>query len=104
MACFSSPVLYDVIGLDRRKLCGGAQRRTRKGLLHQGSIQNVRLLDDFAFELLSLMAERTLRFFPGRAALDRAQELLVRKYGASAWLEKVSQEPQECMENAKISP
>lgn len=104
MACFSSPVLYDVIGSDHQKLCGGAQRRTRKGLLHQGSIQNVRLLEDFAFQLLSLMSASTRRFLPGRAALDRAQELLVRKYGTSAWLGQVSQEPQECLENAKISP
>ncbi|MGB7794307.1 MAG: hypothetical protein WBL39_24190, partial [Terrimicrobiaceae bacterium] len=82
----------------------GAQRRTRKGLLHQGSIQNVRLLEDFGFQLLSLMADSTRRFLPSRAALDRAQELLVRKYGTSAWLGQVSQEPRECLENAKISP
>lgn len=88
-ACFSSPVLHDVIGPDRQKLCGGAQRRTRKGLLHQGSIQNVRLLEDFAFQLLALMAARTRRFFPDRAALDRARQLLVQKYGTSAWLGKV---------------
>jgi lipoate-protein ligase A len=104
IACFSSPVLYDVIGLDYRKLCGGAQRRTLKGLLHQGSLQTVRLLEGFAFRLLSLMAERTVRFLPGRAALDRAHELLVQKYGTSAWLGKVSREPQECRENGRNLP
>jgi hypothetical protein len=75
--------------LDQKKLCGGAQRRTRNGLLHQGSIQNARLSADFAFRLLSLMAAATLPFFPGRVALARAQELLAEKYATSAWLEKV---------------
>ncbi len=74
MACFSSPVLYDVIGLDHQKLCGGAQRRTRKGLLHQGSIQNVRLLEDFGFQLLSLMAdENTAVLTQPRRARPRAR-------------------------------
>ena len=31
-----------------RKLCGGAQRRTRRGFLHQGSIQNVSPLRNFS--------------------------------------------------------
>ncbi len=35
--CFQRPVAGDVI-LDGRKLAGGAQRRNRLGLLHQGSI------------------------------------------------------------------
>jgi lipoyl(octanoyl) transferase len=90
MVCFASPVAHDVIGLDQQKLCGGAQRRTRKGLLHQGSIQNVRLPADFAFRLLSLMAARTLRFFPCNAALVRTEELRAEKYVTSAWLGRVS--------------
>jgi lipoate-protein ligase A len=35
--CFQRPVHGDVVA-DGRKLAGGAQRRTRSGLLHQGSI------------------------------------------------------------------
>jgi len=35
--CFASPVCHDIlIGTD--KVAGGAQRRTKRGLLHQGSI------------------------------------------------------------------
>jgi lipoyl(octanoyl) transferase len=90
MACFASPVAHDVIGMDQQKLCGGAQRRTRKGLLHQGSIQNVRLPADFAFQLLSLMAARTLRFLPSHATFSRSKELLAEKYATSAWLGRVS--------------
>ena len=37
-ACFENPVAYDLL-LAGDKIAGGAQRRTRRGLLHQGSIQ-----------------------------------------------------------------
>jgi lipoate-protein ligase A len=36
-ACFAKPVRFDIVANDR-KLSGAAQRRTREGLLHQGSI------------------------------------------------------------------
>jgi lipoate-protein ligase A len=90
MTCFSSPVRHDVIGLDRCKLCGGAQRRTRRGFLHQGSVQNLRLPADFAVRLLKLLAVETLRFSPDLATLTRTQELAAEKYGTIAWLAKVS--------------
>lgn len=35
--CFARPVRFDVMA-DGKKVAGGAQRRTRNGLLHQGSI------------------------------------------------------------------
>jgi lipoate-protein ligase A len=90
MACFSAPVLHDVIGPDRRKFCGGAQRRTRRGFLHQGSIQNLRLPADFGVRLASAMAVEAPRFSPGFATLARTRELIARKYSTIAWLEKVS--------------
>lgn len=36
--CFENPVSYDLLGADGRKLAGAGQRRTRQGLLHQGSV------------------------------------------------------------------
>lgn len=36
--CFESPVGYDLIDAAGRKLAGAGQRRTRQGLLHQGSV------------------------------------------------------------------
>ncbi len=90
IACFSSPARHDVVGPDRLKLCGGAQRRTRRGFLHQGSIQNLCLPADFAVQLLELLAVRTLRFSPDRATLARTQELVSEKYGTISWLAKVS--------------
>jgi lipoyl(octanoyl) transferase len=36
-ACFAKPVKFDIVS-DAGKLSGAAQRRTREGMLHQGSI------------------------------------------------------------------
>jgi hypothetical protein len=48
------------------------------------------LPEDFAFQLLSLMAARTLRFLPSHATFSRSKELLAEKYATSAWLGRVS--------------
>ncbi len=37
-ACFKNPVNHDLIDSDRGKLAGAGQRRSRQGLLHQGSV------------------------------------------------------------------
>ena len=37
-ACFENPVSHDLIGGGGRKLAGAGQRRSRSGLLHQGSV------------------------------------------------------------------
>lgn len=36
--CFENPVHHDLVAGDGRKLAGAGQRRTRRGLLHQGSV------------------------------------------------------------------
>jgi lipoyl(octanoyl) transferase len=89
MVCFAAPVLHDIIGPDGRKLCGGAQRRTRRGILHQGSIQNLRLPEDFADRLVDAMADQTGAISVDSATLARAHELVALKYGTSTWLGRV---------------
>ncbi|MGE9268270.1 MAG: hypothetical protein ACQKBY_09245, partial [Verrucomicrobiales bacterium] len=37
-ACFEKPVCWDVLGPNGEKLAGAAQRRSRAGFLHQGSV------------------------------------------------------------------
>jgi lipoate-protein ligase A len=87
-ACFTSPALHDVIGVNNRKLCGGAQRRTRRGFLHQGSIQNVKPPRNFALHLLALFAGKACAFSPTTATLARANALATNKYATKAWLER----------------
>ncbi|MEY3895888.1 MAG: hypothetical protein RLZZ214_1408 [Verrucomicrobiota bacterium] len=36
--CFENPVHHDLLGADGKKLAGAGQRRSRQGLLHQGSV------------------------------------------------------------------
>jgi lipoate-protein ligase A len=86
-SCFANPVRADVM-LNGRKIAGAAQRRTRRGLLQQGSIQYVdlgnRLSERFAQALSANCSEREIN----RETLHRARELAEHKYGANEWLRK----------------
>jgi lipoate-protein ligase A len=85
--CFANPVRADVL-IDGRKVAGAAQRRTRSGLLQQGSIQGVDpgngLADRFAKALSNNCSERKIN----EEVLNRARELDYCKYGTAAWLRK----------------
>ncbi len=86
-SCFANPVCADVM-IDGRKIAGAAQRRTRDGLLQQGSIQGIelenRLAERFAEELSNKCEPRTLP----QAVHHRAREIAARKYATDAWLRK----------------
>ena len=98
--CFANPVRADVI-VTGRKVAGAAQRRTRTGLLQQGSIQlatgRVRVAAAtghvdlrmgferrFARELSGNCAERKIN----NEILNRAREIAMRKYGTDKWLRR----------------
>ncbi len=86
-SCFANPMQADVM-FNGRKIAGAAQRRTRAGLLHQGSIQNVDLgnglAERFAQALSTKCSERKI----GNDLLKRACELATQKYGTETWLRK----------------
>ena len=85
--CFANPVRADVM-IDGRKIAGAAQRRTRHGLLQQGSIQGVELESRFAERFAqALSANCSERDVDGRI-LNRARELAERKYSTDGWLRK----------------
>jgi lipoate-protein ligase A len=82
--CFQKPVRGDVV-TDGRKLAGGAQRRTKSGMLHQGSIdaklsiaqlkRGFREALDVDFEEYEVAdAERVV-----------AEKFVVEKYATDAW-------------------
>jgi lipoyl(octanoyl) transferase len=85
--CFATPVHADVM-IDGRKIAGAAQRRTRRGLLQQGSIQGVnldnRLADRFANALSPNCSESKIK----EEIFQRAREIAQRKYGTDGWLRK----------------
>jgi len=85
--CFAQPVIADVI-LNGRKVAGAAQRRTRRGLLQQGSIQQVELAQDFmprfAHELSTNWTAKELN----KPTIDRATEIANQRYVTADWLRR----------------
>ena len=88
-ACFENPVQNDVLIADR-KVAGGAQRRTKCGLLHQGSIQNI--------TSIALLAPALRREFSSRrSALPLALEIQIaaallsqERYATDEWTRRVA--------------
>lgn len=85
--CFENPAEADLLA-GSRKIAGAAQRRTRWGLLHQGSVQGVSLAADFAARLaVAFAAEVASRPLSGEEIAE-AQILAAEKYGSDAWLRR----------------
>jgi lipoate-protein ligase A len=83
--CFANPVHADVM-LNGRKIAGAAQRRTRRGLLQQGSIQGVELENDLAERFAHALSVNCSERQMSKEVVDRARELAQQKYGADFWL------------------
>ncbi|MGH8099863.1 MAG: lipoyl protein ligase domain-containing protein, partial [Chthoniobacterales bacterium] len=86
-ACFMNPVCADVL-LDGRKIAGAAQRRTRRGLLHQGSIQNIDTGNNLAERFAQVLSKQIERREIDVEIVRHAQEIAEQKYGTEAWLRK----------------
>lgn len=91
MLCFQNPVNYDLLGLDGKKLAGAGQRRSRRGLLHQGSVA-VAGFDGLnsnqrARDLASQLAQKweLASFQPDPEDLARR---VVARYGSTAWMQR----------------
>ncbi|MCF6175115.1 MAG: lipoate--protein ligase family protein [Victivallaceae bacterium] len=91
MQCFITPTRYDVIG-DGEKYAGSAQRRTRNGILHQGSISQSAANNDnnlLREQLVSgFETELDIKFSQYKATsafLAEAQSLADNKYSSEAW-------------------
>lgn len=90
-ACFVNPVRHDLL-LDGHKIAGAAQRRTRRGWLHQGSVQFPNFTPPF-FERLhqtlpTRLAETVLRRVIRPEEAETANRLTETKYGTEAWLQR----------------
>jgi lipoate-protein ligase A len=86
--CFENPVHYDLLGSGDRKLAGAGQRRSRQGLLHQGSVgascrdhvASQKRSEDFAARLASEWVEISL--FPEMEDIARR---VATRYAREAW-------------------
>jgi len=83
-ACFASPAVGDVLA-GGSKLCGGAIRRTKSGLLYQGSIQCPTLPDRAS---VARALGKCVLPFGGISGVERdAKELEEKKYSRPEWQE-----------------
>lgn len=87
MVCFENPVSHDLVDAAGHKLAGAGQRRTARGLLHQGSVAapcDAEISRSRARHLASRLAEQ-----PEPHAFSIPPEILAEKvrarYGNAAW-------------------
>ena len=86
-ACFANPVTADLVE-GERKIAGAAHRKTRHGLLHQGSIQWSDLGKAFCADLASCFSHHVSRQQLDDAVLREAEKLAAEKYETAAWLRR----------------
>jgi lipoate-protein ligase A len=86
-ACFANPVRHDLMAAGR-KIAGAAQRRTRRGVLQQGSIQWSGLEESFCDRFAALLALEVEKAEVPSLVLARAAELENQKYGTLEWLRR----------------
>ena len=91
-ACFENPVTHDLL-VGGEKIAGGAQRRTRRGLLHQGSIQGGAMAQPAWSAALADALPGAFGVVIDRcplspAELAAAEALAAAKYATRAWLQR----------------
>ena len=86
-ACFANPVRDDVM-FRGRKIAGAAQRRTRGGFLHQGSIQIPDLSEAFRDRFARALAAQIQSEEFAPQILERAAVLAAERYGTDEWLRR----------------
>lgn len=85
-ACFENPVTDDLMA-DGCKIAGAGQRRTKAGLLHQGSLQLGMAEFRQAREFASRLSGRVLEMGIADHEVARANELADARYRTAEWLE-----------------
>jgi lipoate-protein ligase A len=72
--------------MEGRKIAGAAHRRTRKALLHQGSIQHPELPVEFRAGFARLLCDSYVQAMLTPPLLERAQTLSESRYSSESWL------------------
>jgi lipoate-protein ligase A len=91
MKCFTTPTRYDLI-CEEKKLAGAAQRRTKNGILHQGSISleaskgNKKLLSEkLQAGIIDEFIVDYIEFAPEPLLMKEASRLADEKYASDKW-------------------
>jgi len=83
-ACFEKAVEFD-LKVYGEKIAGAAVRRSRKGVLLQGSIQGIKIPAYFAPVFANALCVRTEEFRPSRSIMEITARITKEKYGAAEW-------------------
>lgn len=89
--CFENPVQYDLTDNHGRKIAGAGQRRTKLGLLHQGSVAAVdgydRNSEKLAVELSNILSSQweLVSYTPGTDDLARRT---IARYARDEWTQR----------------
>lgn len=87
--CFAAPVQHDIL-CDGKKIAGGAQRRSKHGLLHQGSVQSTNLGPEGGKLVAHAMAEKVAVLTQAPEEVEReAERLTLTKYANESFLRRV---------------
>ena len=86
--CFEKAAEYDLLA-DAKKVAGAAQRRTRSGLLHQGSIVCDGISKADRAEFPSAFSSEWVADVADAADVDAAVQLAAKKYALTAWTMRV---------------
>ncbi len=86
LVCFERAVSSDLVHPDSgQKIVGGALRRTREGLLYQGSIQCLNLPENFGLELAASLALEVEELKISSEVEELAGVLAIDKYSSPEW-------------------
>ncbi len=86
--CFAAPVAHDVVG-ESGKLAGGAMRRTRAGLLYQGSVLGVSasLREQVKEKMRERFCQEKEPKFFSQEDLDAIGQIAAARYASLEWLQ-----------------
>ena len=79
-ACFENPVSHDILDAASRKIAGAGQRRTKHGLLHQGSVATA--CDPALFAASLAESWETCEFYP---PADEISAKICKRYALATW-------------------
>lgn len=88
LACFDNPVAHDVTDAAGQKMAGAGQRRTRHGLLHQGSVVAGAGAVELGEKFTSSLSAEVRPWAPDGRFFQDAACLARDRYATDAWLNK----------------
>jgi lipoyl(octanoyl) transferase len=83
-ACFKKAVEFD-LKVRGEKIAGAAIRRSRKGILLQGSIQHINLPEYFTAMFAKALCEQPEKFTLSRQVMEITTRIAEQKYGTAEW-------------------